>query len=412
MNPNTQKKAIAGNTVYTIGAGLLMNGVLQIIVYPLLNRHMGSEPLGNLLFIMGLTAIITPSIGQALNTSRLVVRRTEPVSNGDYNTMLLVYGSIGAVIALLIAGAMGQGTLGGIFGAAATFALILLMVFRYYGDVEFRLNLNYRNYFIYYAILTAGYLIGFGLYFITGIWYLIFVTGEAMAICYLVLRGTIFKNFLKTSDAFRVAVTRGTFLIFSYVITNLTLNIDRLVLKMLIDDLAVTQYYVVSLIGKTMVLLVAPINTIIISYLTKRKENLDRKQYMMFVGGGLLVSLVFFLGAEIATPIFLMLFYGNLYESVRGLITIVNASQILGLLSAYIFIVVLTFTEEKWQMILQTIHLIIISLLVFFMTRGGDLQGFSIAVLMANTIRVITVITFGLFRVGKSRTDAGTPRRS
>ena len=405
MNPNTQKKVIAGNTVYTIGAGLLMNGVLQIIVYPLLNRHMGSEPLGNLLFIMGLTAIITPSIGQALNTSRLVVRRTEPVSNGDYNTMLLVYGSIGAVIALLIAGAMGQGTLGGIFGAAATFALILLMVFRYYGDVEFRLNLNYRNYFIYYAILTAGYLIGFGLYFITGIWYLIFVTGEAMAILYLVLRGTIFKNFLKTSDAFRVAVTRGTFLIFSYVITNLTLNIDRLVLKMLIDDLAVTQYYVVSLIGKTMVLLVAPINTIIISYLTKRKENLDRKQYMMFVGGGLLVSLVFFLGAEIATPIFLMLFYGNLYESVRGLITIVNASQILGLLSAYIFIVVLTFTEEKWQMILQTIHLIIISLLVFCMTRGGDLHGFSIAVLLANTIRVVTVITFGLIRVGKRRTE-------
>ena len=412
MNPNTQKKVIAGNTVYTIGAGLLMNGVLQIIVYPLLNRHMGSEPLGNLLFIMGLTAIITPSIGQALNTSRLVVRRTEPVSNGDYNAMLLVYGSIGAVIALLIAAAMGQGTLGGIFGAAATFALILLMVFRYYGDVEFRLNLNYRNYFIYYAILTAGYLIGFGLYFVTGIWYLIFVTGEAMAILYLVLRGTIFKNFLKTSNAFRVAVTRGTFLIFSYVITNLTLNIDRLVLKMLIDDLAVTQYYVVSLIGKTMVLLVAPINTIIISYLTKRKENLDRKQYMMFVGGGLLVSLVFFLGAEIATPLFLMLFYGNLYESVCGLITIVNASQILGLLSAYIFIVVLTFTEEKWQMILQTIHLIIISLLVFFMTRGGDLHGFSIAVLMANTIRVITVITFGLFRVGKSRTDSGTPQRS
>ena len=326
--------------------------------------------------------------------------------------MLLVYGSIGAVIALLIAGAMGQGTLGGIFGAAATFALILLMVFRYYGDVEFRLNLNYRNYFIYYAILTAGYLIGFGLYFVTGIWYLIFVTGEAMAILYLVLRGTIFKNFLKTSEAFRVAVTRGTFLIFSYVITNLTLNIDRLVLKMLIDDLAVTQYYVVSLIGKTMVLLVAPINTIIISYLTKRKENLDRKQYMMFVGGGLLVSLVFFLGAEIATPIFLMLFYGNLYESVRGLITIVNASQILGLLSAYIFIVVLTFTEEKWQMILQTIHLIIISLLVFFMTRGGDLHGFSIAVLLANTIRVITVITFGLIRVGKRQTDSGTSQRS
>lgn len=379
-----------------------MNGVLQIIVYPLLNRHMGSEPLGNLLFIMGLTAIITPSIGQALNTSRLVVRRTENVSNGDYNVMLLAYGSVGAVIALLIANAMGQGTLGGVGGAAATFVLILLMVFRYYGDVEFRLNLNYRNYFIYYAILTAGYLIGFGLYFATGIWYLIFITGEAMAIGYLVIRGTIFRDFLSVSEAFRAAATRGTFLMFSYIITNLTLNIDRLVLKMLIDDLAVTRYYVVSLIGKTMVLLVAPINTIIISYLTKRKENLNRRQYMMFVGGGLGVSLVFFLGAQIATPLFLMLFYGNLYESVRGLITIVNASQILGLLSAYIFIVVLTFTDERWQMILQTLHLIIISVLVYFFTRGGDLHGFSVAVLLANAIRVITVICFGLYRVGKT----------
>ena len=402
MDPNSQKKVIAGNTVYTIGAGLLMNGVLQIVVYPLLNRHMGSEPLGNLLFIMGLTAIITPSIGQALNTSRLVVRRTENVSNGDYNLMLLVYGSVGAIIALLIATAVGQGTLGGAAGAAATFFLILLMVFRYYGDVEFRLNLNYRNYFIYYAVLTAGYLIGFGLYYVTGIWYLIFVTGELAAILYLVFRGTVFKDFLKISDAFRAAATRGTFLMFSYVITNLTLNIDRLVLKMLIDDLAVTQYYVVSLIGKTMVLLVAPINTIIISYLTKRKENLNRKQYMMFVGGGLLVSLIFFLGAQIATPIFVMLFYGNLYDSVKSLITIVNASQILGLLSAYIFIVVLTFTNEKWQMILQAVHLIVISALVYAMARGGDLYGFSVAVLLANTIRVVTVITFGLVRVGKT----------
>lgn len=379
-----------------------MNGVLQIIVYPLLNRHMGSEPLGNLLFIMGLAAIITPSVGQALNTSRLVVRRTENVSNGDYNVLLLFFGSIGAVIALVISGAMGRGTLGGVLGAAATFAMILLMVFRYYGDVEFRLNLNYRNYFIYYAILTAGYLIGFGLYYLTGIWYLIFLTGEAMAIGYLVLRGTIFKDFLKTSDAFRAAATRGMFLMFSYIITNLTLNIDRLVLKMLIDDLAVTQYYVVSLIGKTMVLLVAPINTIIISYLTKRKENLSRKQYMTFVGAGLLVSLAFFLGAQIATPIFLKLFYGNLYESVRGIITIVNLSQILGLLSAYIFIVVLTFTDEKWQMILQTVHLVIISLLVYSMTKGGELYGFSVAVLLANAIRVLTVITFGLIRAGKA----------
>lgn len=397
MDSNYQKKRIAGNTMFTVGAGLLMNGVLQVFVYPTLNRVMGSEVLGNLLFIMGLAAIITPSIGQALNTSRLVVRRTEDVSNGDYNVLLLVYGSIGACIAL----AMGHDSVGGIAGAVLAFALIILMVFRYYGDVEFRLNLNYSHYFIYYALMTAGYLIGLGLYFLTHNWYLIFITGELLAIGYLVLTGTVFKDFLKVSPSFRVAAQRGTFLMLSYIITNLTLNIDRLMLKMLVNDLAVTQYYVVSLIGKTMILLVAPINTIIISYLTKRKENLNRKQFMLFAGAGLAVAAVFFLGAEIATPLFLKLFYPNLYDSVRGVITIVNASQILGLLSAYIFIVVLTFTEERWQMILQTIHLAVILALVFAMTPAGGLYSFSVAVLIANAVRVSMIILLGLIRSGR-----------
>ena len=73
------------------------------------------------------------------------------------------------------------------------------------------------------------------------------------------------------------------------------------------------------------------------------------------------VSLVFFIGSQIGTPLFVWLFYGDLYESVKGMMTVVNLSQILGVLSAYLFIVVLTFTEEKWQLILQIIHLVIIT---------------------------------------------------
>ena len=70
-----QKKGIAVNTLYTMGGLLFMNAVLQIVITPLLNRMMGAEQLGGLLYITGLVAIICPSIGQALNNSRLVVRR-------------------------------------------------------------------------------------------------------------------------------------------------------------------------------------------------------------------------------------------------------------------------------------------------------------------------------------------------
>ena len=397
MAAKTNQKRIVSNTAYTIGGALLMNGVLQVLVYPLLNRIMGSDQLGELLYLMGLVAILCPSVGQALNTSRLVVRRDYDVSNGDYNILLLLFGGVGTVVALVVA----KSSMTTPMVILWTIILLMTTIFRYYGDVEYRLNLNYQKYFIYYTVLTVGYVAGFGLYLLTKNWFLVFITGEAAAIIYLAATGTVFRGFFDRSKWFNKASQRGGFLVFSYLITNLTLNIDRLVLENLIGHLAVTQYYVTSLIGKTLVLLVAPINTIIISYLTRKQERMNRKQFMMFTGIGIGVSFVFFICAQIGTPIFVKLFYGDLYDSVKGMITVVNLSQILGVLSAYLFIVVLTFTEEKWQLLLQIFHLVVIVALVLLFTGSGGIMGFAEAVLIANAIRVAAVILLGLIKAGK-----------
>lgn len=393
-----QKKRIISNTMYTIGGALLMNGVLQLGIYPLLNRHLGSDALGVLLYIMGLAAILCPSVGQALNTSRLVVRRDHEVSNGDYNRLILLFSGVGSVIVLIILGVTGNSA-STLLGGALTVILLITTSFRFYGDVEYRLNLNYKRYFCYYAILSVGYIFGYGLFLVTGNWFCIFLTGEILALGFLKITGTVFRDFFLPSKYFSVAFSRGSFLIFSYLVTNLTLNIDRVALKNLVGDLAVTQYYVTSLIGKTLLMLVAPVNTIIISYLTRRKENLNRRQFLVFTGLGLGVAGVFFLFAQIATPIFVRLFYGDLYQSVKSMITVVNITQILGLLSAYLFIVVLTFTEEKWQFVLQIIHLVTMVALVLIFTGNRGIMGFAMAALIANAIRVLAVIVLGLWKV-------------
>ncbi len=391
---DNKKKQILNNTALTLCGGLLMNGVLQLLVYPWLNRELGSAPLGDLLFIMGLAGILGPSVGQALNASRLVARRDYPVTNGDYDRLLLLFGGVGTAIVLLIS----FRSFGRILEIPLIAVLLILMVFRYYGDVEYRISLNYRRYFVYYAVLTAGYLLGYLLYRLTGLWPLIFLCGEFLCLFYLWLTGSVFRRFFEKSEYYAAVVRRGSFLILSYVITNVTLNLDRVVLYFLAEQLAVTQYYAVSLIGKTMVLLVIPINTIIISYLTRREKHLDRREFHRFVLAGCAVALLFFLIAQVVTPVFLKLFYSNLYPDVRPYITIVNASQILGLLAAYLFIVVLTFTGEKWQMILQVIHLIVIVSLSVPATVKAGLYGFSIAVLVANAVRVGVVIVFGTLK--------------
>ena len=138
LEKKEQKKSIAVNTLYTMGGLIFMNAVLQIVITPLLNRVMGAEQLGGLLYITGLIAIVCPSVGQALNTSRLVVRRNYAVTNGDYDWILLVFGAIGSGVALW----MSRNSLESIPMAIGAFLLFMFTVFRYYGDVEYRLNLN------------------------------------------------------------------------------------------------------------------------------------------------------------------------------------------------------------------------------------------------------------------------------
>lgn len=198
MEKKEQKKRIAANTLYTMGGLIFMNGVLQLIITPLLNRYMGAKQLGELLYITGLVAIICPSVGQALNTSRLVVRRSHEVTNGDYDWILLLFGVLGSGVALF----MSRDSISGIPVGIGVFALFLLTVFRYYGDVEYRLNLNYQRYFIYYLLIGIGYLAGFVIYRITDQWLWIYLVGEVAALCYVAVTGSVFHKFFQRSGHF------------------------------------------------------------------------------------------------------------------------------------------------------------------------------------------------------------------
>ncbi len=390
MKLDKQKK-MASNTVYTIAGALVLNGVLQLLVYPNLNRTMGSKGYGTVLYIMAFVNILGPSVGQALNNSRLVLRRSMEVKNGDYNIALLFFSVIGIIGSALMA----HSSVGGVTGGLLAALLILLTVFRYYGDVQYRLSLNYRSYFFYYLLCGGGYAAGFALYRVTGLWYLIFLTGEAAALLFVAIRGDIFRCFWERSVYFKAVCSKGSVLVMSYFITNVALNIDRLYLQYALGSDAVTQYYVVSLIGKTLVLFVAPINTIMISYLTKGSKNVSRKQFLSLAGSGFVVSAVFFAMCQIATPIFIRLFYPDLASSTGAIITAANMAQILAMLSAYLFIIVLTFTSEKWQLVLQILHLVTVLLLITWMTGANGIIGFSTALLIANAIRVILVLILG-----------------
>ena len=114
----------------------------------------------------------------------------------------------------------------------------------------------------------------------------------------------------------------------------------------MIGGTAVTEYYVASLIGKTLVLLVAPVNTIIISYLTKEKKVLG-KPALNFPSR--VVCCRCLLGFGKQRRLFSSGFLYGSVEATAPYITVINLTQIFKRAFGFIFILVLTFTEARWR---------------------------------------------------------------
>lgn len=172
-----QAKKFLGDVICSISAIVLLNGVLQLVVYPLISRRISSEAFGNVLYIQALLSIFAASLGSALNNTRLVMRSREGICSGDFFQSLLVL-SFPALLAVLL---LSFRHLESQINLILLAVLFFLTACKNYTDVEYRLSLQYHRYFLYYAVSTVGYLVGLGAFQKSGNWLLVFLVGEAAA---------------------------------------------------------------------------------------------------------------------------------------------------------------------------------------------------------------------------------------
>lgn len=385
------QKKFATDFIWSIAALVTMNGVLQIIVYPLLNKQMGEAAFGNVLYVLGILAIIAPSVGLAANNIRLVESRDKKVLNAD---LLLAMLPQLAVLGILFF-AVCKGYLNGIADYIMAALLVILTTLRYYGDVEYRMSLNYKGYFIYYTVLSVGYVLGALLYPLTKSWILCFLLGEAAVWLLLVIKGHVYKPLQKSENTKEIS-KKIFILALSYLLYNMVLNLDRVLLQHLIDSSTVTVYYVASLLGKTAALLVGPLNGVIIGHLTKDKTKaITKRSFLIVTGAVLAAGAVLYLGITIAMPIFVKILYPEIQKEVMEVSALANLSQIICFASSLLLTIMLTFCSEKWQLAIQGLYAVTFLGLSFVMTKQQGLQGFVVASLVANILRFIFTAFIG-----------------
>lgn len=397
------QKKFATDFIWSIAALVTMNGVLQLFVYPLLNRQLGEAAFGNVLYVLGIVAVFAPSVGLAANNIRLVESRERQVSNGDSLLAMLPLLAVSGIIFFAVC----NGYFVGVSDYIMAALLIVLTTLRYYGDVEYRMTLNYKGYFVYYLVLSLGYIIGVLLYPLTKSWLLCFLLGEAAVWLLLVVKGHIYKPLKRSENTFAVS-KKVLVLAASYLLVNMVLNLDRVLLQHLIDSSTVTVYYVASLLGKTAALLVGPLNGVVIGHLTKGKTKpITKKSFTLVSLTVLLVGAVLFAGISIVMPVFVKLLYPDIYTSVLSVSTLANLSQIICFASSLLLTIMLTFCSERWQLVIQLIYAIVFLGLSVLFTNSNGLQGFVTASLAANTLRLVFTIGAGLaILIKKEKTEA------
>lgn len=387
-----------------------MNGVIQLLLYPSINRRFGDAVFGDILSMLAVVSVLATAIGTGANYARMVAKTKERGGNGDFNIFLLASvvptALISVAASILI---LGQKSI--VFNVL--FILLTFMsILRYYGDVEYRLNVNFVLFFVYYLLISLGYVAGSFLikYDVFGedsTWVIAILLGELLAVAFVTLTGSVFKgrDVLRASPFFRENMKTVAFLLGSNFINALVLQADKLLLKAFVSSEAVTIFYVATLIGKVIAMLTTPLNGIIIGYLARYKGKFTAKFFTVTVAAALFVCLVFTAGGVLVSHFFVKYMYPQIYAETTPYFPLANGGQVLYFVSGSLMVVVLRFAHERYQLITNLIYAalfaaVVIPLVIFF-----GLWGITIGLLAVNAIRFIIVAVIGYAHVEKDKSS-------
>lgn len=395
-------RAQLGDTVWSIAGLVLMNVFAQVILYPLLASKLGGQNYGDLQYLMAYVNIITVSVGCAANMTRMTQSADGRLeNNGDYHLLLLVAAVLGAPAVLLIR------RFGGVEMDAPTtvcyYLLFVAMLLRYYADVSYKLTLRYRRYFIYYTLIGVGYAVGAWLFWLTGIWPLGILVGEALGVLYAYLGDkTLRRRFMRPSPAFSHVARVLLLLCLTEGAANLILNADRLIIKFLVGSAAVTVYYLATLVGKTMSLLTLPLGGVLLGHLAGYQGGFDRRTVRRLTAAAVLAVMLFTGVCMFGGWLMLLWLYPAEYSAVLPFLWIGSLAQVFYFVTGILAVVLLRFGEKRDQLYINGVFALCFFGLGIPATLANGLWGFATAALIANAVRFLLALAMGWIRAAKS----------
>lgn len=392
-------KHIFTDTMWSIAGLTLMNVAAQFVVYPYWNRVLGTEAYGNIVYLLAIMNVMAISVGSGINYTRMRKTAGGQTANKPYN-LLMIGGNIASLLVLFLLKAVGIikiGTTDFILFCVLT----VITMWRHYADVEYRLKINYKGFFQYYFIIGVGYLAGVLLFKITRLWPFALLIGEIAGLLLVLIKGSILIdnktiNVIDSNDQFGPVFDMALILVGTTFLSHLILNGDRIILQLFSGSTAVTFYYISSLFGKTMTLVTTPLNGVLVGHLAKYTGPLTNKLMHQATAASLLAIVLATVVCTYMSFWILPFLYPTEFEPVKKYLVLANAAQIIFFVGNVLMAsILLRFTAERNQIIINVTHGILFLALCIPITGRFGIEGFCWSLLFCNVARFVLCIFFG-----------------
>ena len=385
--------SIFKDTLWSAAGLVLMNVVAQFVVYPCWNRTLGSEVYGNIVYLLAIMNVMAISIGSGINYVRMRQSAEGDTWNRPY-LVLLTFGTLLSLTVLLLLNAIGL-----LHVDTAEFALFcaltVVTMWRYYADVEYRLHLDYKGFFVYYLLIGIGYLVGIGLFRWTGLWPLALLPGELAGLALVAWHGTVFRRDGHGGDV-SPALKLSLLLVGGNLLSHLIFNGDRIVLRLFAGGTAVSVYYIASLFGKTMTLISTPLNGVLVGYLAKYDGALTKKLMNQVTVIATVTLALATAACVVASHVVLPILYPADFEAVEQYLIIASAAQVVYFVGNVLMAsVLLRFTHARNQLIVNGVHGLLFAALCIPLARAKGIHGFCWGLLGVNWVRLMLCIILG-----------------
>lgn len=379
-------------------------GILQLVVYPITAKNIGADNYGFMLTIYSVWMMISNSLGNVLNNIRLLRDKEYQGENpnGDFTLLFNKWGAINAVvisaIVLFYCGGFSYVHLNlGVFAS-------LLVLTKSYFEVGFRLKLNYKSILITSVLQGIGFVFGTVITCVTGVWEFIFIFGYLFCSIYSFHKTKLYERSKYKTENYVVVNHDVNKLIFATIISNMMNYADKLVLYPLMGGYSVSIYYTATILGKILGMLTGPINSVILSYISRwstSKKNILNK--VILVGGVLCIG-CYAMTVLLYRPVISILFPQWVDEVIKY-IPITTVTVCLTALVSMIQPFVLKFCDMKWQIVINAVSVVVYFTAALVLWNLFGLMGFCIGAMIGMIVKLLIMIFiyYGTSKLDKNK---------